>query len=183
MQLRRQVIWGTRERWMFHTFYGKLWQKSCRRAWQPTPVFLPGESPWTEEPGRLQCIGLYRVGQDWCYLSWHVVQLLSYVLLFVTPGTAVHQASLSFTISWSLLKLVSIELVMPSTHLTLCFSFLLLPSVFPSIGVFSESALFTWGSQSIGASASVSVLAVNIQGWFPWGLTDLISLQSLKSLL
>ena len=92
------------------------------------------------------------------------------------PWTAACQASLSFIISWSLLKLVSIELVMPSNHLFLCFSFLLLPSIFPNIGVFSVSGLFTWGSQSIGAS--VSVLAVNIQGWFPLGLTDLISLLS-----
>ena len=71
-----------------------------------------------------------------------VVQLLSWVQLFVTPWTA-HQASLSFTISWSLLKLMSTESVMPSNHLILCHSLLLLPSVFPSIRVFSsESALY-----------------------------------------
>ena len=70
------------------------------------------------------------------------VQLLSHVLLFVTPWTAVHQASLSFPISWSLLKLMSIESVMPSNHLILCYTLLLLPSIFPSIRVFSdESAL------------------------------------------
>ena len=178
MQLRRQVIWGTRERWMFHTFYGKLWQKSCRRVWQPTPVFLPGESPWTEEPGRLQCIGLYRVGQDWSYLSWHVVQLLSYVLLFVTPGTAVHQASLSFTISWSLLKLMSIESVMPSNHLILCHPLLLLLQSFPASGSFQMSQFFSSGGQPIGASASASVLPMNIQDWSPTGWTGWISLQS-----
>ena len=55
-----------------------------------------------------------------------------------TPRTAAHQASLSFTTSWSLLKLMSAELVMPSNHLTLCHSLPLLPSVFPSIGVFSN---------------------------------------------
>ena len=60
------------------------------------------------------------------------VQLLTCVPLFATPWTAAHQASLSFTISWSLLKLMSIELVMPSNHLILCFPLLLLPSVFPS---------------------------------------------------
>ena len=71
-----------------------------------------------------------------------VDQLLSHVRLSETPGTAVHQASLSFTISWNLLKLMSIESVMPSNHLILCHPFLLLPSIFPSIRVFSnESAL------------------------------------------
>ena len=71
-----------------------------------------------------------------------VVQLLSRVWLLVTPWTAARQASLSFTISRSLLKLMSIKSVMPSSHLTLCWCFLLLPSIFPSIRVFSnESAL------------------------------------------
>ena len=70
------------------------------------------------------------------------VQLLSHVRLFVTPWTAARQAFLSFTISQSLLKLMSIEAVMPSNHLVLCLPFLLLPSIFPSIRVFSkESAL------------------------------------------
>ena len=70
------------------------------------------------------------------------VQLLSCVKLFVTPWTAAHQASLSFTILLSLLKLMSIELVMPSKHPILCHPLLLLPSIFPSIRVFSsESAL------------------------------------------
>ena len=70
------------------------------------------------------------------------VQSLSHVRLFVTPWTAAHQASLSFTISLSLLKLMSIESVMPSNHLILCYHLLLLPSIFPSIWVFSkESAL------------------------------------------
>ena len=67
-----------------------------------------------------------------------VVQLLSCVQLFVNPWTAAHQASLSFTISQSLLKLMSIESVMPSNHLILCHPLLLLPSIFPSIRVFSS---------------------------------------------
>ena len=67
-----------------------------------------------------------------------VVQSLSHVRLFVTPWTATRQASLTFTVSWSLLKLMSIELVMPSNHLILCFSLLLLPPIFPSIRVFSN---------------------------------------------
>ena len=71
-----------------------------------------------------------------------VVRSLSCVLLFATPWTAACQASLSFTISRNLLKLISIESVMPSSHLILCHLLVLLPSVFPSIRVFSsESAL------------------------------------------
>ena len=68
-------------------------------------------------------------------------QSLSHVQLFNTPWTAAHQASLSFTISWSLLKLISIESVIPSNHLILCCPLLLLPSVFPSIKVFSNESV------------------------------------------
>ena len=67
-----------------------------------------------------------------------VIQLLSSVQLFETPWTAAHQASLTFTISQSWFKLMSIELVMPSNHLILCRPLLLLPSLFPSIRVFSN---------------------------------------------
>ena len=71
-----------------------------------------------------------------------VVQLLSHIQLFATPWSAAHQASLSFTISWSLLRFISIELVMLYNHLILCHSLLHLPSILPSIKVFSnESAL------------------------------------------
>ena len=77
----------------------------------------------------------------------------------------------------SLLRLVSIESVMPSNHLILCCPLLLLPSIFPSIRVFSKSQFFASGGQSIGASTSASVLAMNNQDWFPLGLNDLISLQ------
>ena len=75
-------------------------------------------------------------------LQFGSVQSLSRVQLFATPWTAAHQASLSITNSWSWLKLTSIESVMPSNHLILCHPLLLLPSIFPSIRVFSnESAL------------------------------------------
>ena len=77
-------------------------------------------------------------------------------------------------ISWNLLKLMSIELMMPSNYLILSCPLLLLPSTFPSI----MSWLFASAGQSIGVSASASVLPVNIQGWFPSGLTSLISLLS-----
>ena len=70
------------------------------------------------------------------------VQFLSRVLLFVTPRTAACQASLSFTISRTLLKLMSVELVMSSSHLILCCPLLLLPSVFPSIRGFSNELAF-----------------------------------------
>ena len=71
--------------------------------------------------------------------SWSIVdvQSLSHVWLFATPWTTACQASLSFAVSWSLLKLMSIESVMPSNHLVLCHPLLLLPSIFPSIRVFS----------------------------------------------
>ena len=80
--------------------------------------------------------------QEPVHVQFSSVQLLSHVQLFATPWTAAHQASLSITNSWSLLKLMSTELVMPSNHLILCHPLFLLPSNFPSIRVFSnESAL------------------------------------------
>ena len=90
--------------------------------------------------------------------SFVVVQSLSCVCLFVTPWTAARQASLSFTISWSLLRLMRIELAMPSNHLILCRSLLLLSSVFPRIRVFSsESALcIRWPEYSFCFSISPS---------------------------
>ena len=75
------------------------------------------------------------------YMHFSSVQLLSRVQLFATPWTAAHQAFLSITSSWSLLKLMSIEFVMPSNHLILCRSLLLLPSIFPSIRVFSNESV------------------------------------------
>ena len=70
-----------------------------------------------------------------------VVQLLSRIQLFVTPLTVAHQASLYITISWSLLKLMFIESVMPPNHLILCCPLLLPPSIFPSIRVFSNESV------------------------------------------
>ena len=102
-----------------------------------------------------------------------VAQSLSPVQLFATPWTVAHQASLSITISQSLLKIMSIESVLPSSHLIIfCRPPLLLPSIFPSIGVFSNES----GGQSIGASASPSILPMNIQDWFPFGWKGWISL-------
>ena len=88
------------------------------------------------------------------------------------------QASLSITNSWSLLRLMLIESVMPSSHLILCHPLLLLPSIFPSIRVFPVSQFFASGGQSIAISASPSILPMTIQNWFPLGWTGFISLQS-----
>ena len=96
-----------------------------------------------------------RKGQE----MW-AVQLLSGVQLFVTPWTAAPQSSLSITNSWNLLKLMSIELVMPSNHLVLCHLIRLLPSIFPSIRAFSNES----GGQCIGASAPASVLPMKYSG-------------------
>jgi len=109
------------------------------------------------------------------------VQSLNHVQLFATPWTAVHQASLSITNSWSLLKLMSIELVMPSNHLILCHPFLLLPSIFPSIRVFSNESVvhIRCFSFSISPSNEYSGLISFRIDWL-----DLFAIQrTLKSLL
>ena len=111
-------------------------------------------------------------------ISTSSVQSLSRVRLFATPWTAAHQASLSLTNSWSLLKLMPIELVMPSNHFILCCPLLLPPSSFPASGSFQMSQLFTSCGQRTRVSASASVLPMNIQDWFPLGWTGWISLQS-----
>ena len=111
------------------------------------------------------------------------VQLLNHVQLFGTPWTATCQASLPITNAQSLLKLMSIECVMPSNHFVLCHPLLLLPSIILSISVFSIIQFFTSGGQSIGVSASASVLPMNIQGWFPLVLTLLAVWGTLQSLL
>ena len=102
---------------------------------------------------------------------------LSSVRVFATPWTTAHQASLSITNSRSLLKLMSIESVMPSNHLILCSPFSHLQP-FPASGSFPMSQFFTSGGRSIGASASASVLPMNIQDCSPLGWTGWIPLQS-----
>ena len=121
-------------------------------------------------------VNLYTKTAPWSFSS---VQSISRVRLFATPGTAARQASLSTTNSRSLLKLMSIELVVPPNHLILCRP-LLLPSggSFPASGSFQVSQFFASRGQSIRASASASVLPVNIQDWFPLGWTGWISFQS-----
>ena len=112
--------------------------------------------------------------------------MLSHVQLFVTPWTAAHWASLSITNSWSLLKPMSIELVMPSNHLILSHSLLLMPSIFPSIRVFSNESVLCirwpkyWSfSFSISPSNEYSRLISFRMDWL-----DLLAVQgTLKSLL
>ena len=109
------------------------------------------------------------------------VQSLSRVWLFATPWTSAHQAFLSVTNSPSLLKLMSIKVVMPSNHLILV-PFSSHFQSFPSSESFQMSQFFTSGGQSIGVLASASVVPLNIQDWFPLRLTGLISLQSKRLL-
>ena len=106
------------------------------------------------------------------------VQSLSCVWLLASSWTVAHQTSLSITISWSLLKLMSIELVMPSSHLILCRPLLLPPSVSLSIRVFSNESVLHIRWSNIGASASTSVLPMNNQDWSPLEWTGWISLES-----
>ena len=111
-------------------------------------------------------------------LSFSSVQSLSRVRLFATRWTAAREASLSTTNSRSLLKPMSIESVMPSNHLMLCCPLSSSLQSYPASGSFPMSQFFVSGGQSIGVSASTSVLPMNIQDWSPLGWTGWISLQS-----
>ena len=113
-------------------------------------------------------------GQSYIHFAV-IVQPQSYLILCDPMNCSIPGFSV-LTISWSLLRFMSIELVMLSNHLIFCQPLLLLPSIFPSISSFPVSWLFTSGGQIIGASALV--LPMKIQDWFPLGLTGLISLLS-----
>ena len=143
-------------------------------------ILIQGHKQWLFLPARQKKYswfpGYYLEYKEGFYLS--SVQLLSRVRLFATPWIGARQASLSITNSRSLLKLMPIKLVMPSSHLILCCPLLLLPPIPPSIRVFPMSQHFTWGGQSIGVSASASVLPMNTQDWSPLGQTGWISLES-----
>ena len=137
----RCVSWTIKktEGWRIGAF--EMW--SWRRLWRV---------PWTVKRSN-QSI-LRESTLDIHSVQFSSVQSLSRVRLFVTPWIAACQASLSITNSRSLLKLVSIKSVMPSSHLILCHHLLLLPPIPPSIRVFSMNQLLVWGGQSIGVSAS-----------------------------
>ena len=137
--------------------------------------------PWNSHPLLVSCwAGCWYWPSKYSIQNLHVgVHWLSHLWLFAISLTAAHQAFLSFIISWSLLKLMSVESVMLSNHLFLC-----CPHFPPALnlsqhqGLFQMSQLFTSGGQSIGLSASASVLPMNIQDWFSLGWTGWISLQS-----
>ena len=114
---------------------------------------------------------------SWFYktVQFSSVQSLSRVWLFVSPWTAACQTSLSITNSWSSLKLMSIESVMPSSHLILCHP-LLLPSIFPHIRVFSNESAPRIRWLKYWSLSFTSVLPMNTQDWSPLGWTDWISL-------
>ena len=128
-------------------------------------------------PRRKGCVcGMnWEIGIDTYTVLIIAVQSLSCVRLSATLWIAAHHAPLSSTVSWSLFKFMSIELMMVSNHLILCWP-LLWPSIFPRIRVFSNELARHIRWPNTGASASV--LPMNIQGWFPLGLTGLISMQS-----
>ena len=105
-------------------------------------------------------------------------QSLSHIGLFATPWISAYQSSPSITNSRSSLKLMSIEVVIPSSHLILCHPLLSCPQSLPKSGSFPISQLFAWGGQTIGVSASASVPPMNTQDWSPLGWTGWISLQS-----
>ena len=151
----------------------------------------PGSSVYGDSPGKKTGVGYHAFlqgifltqGSNWhllCLLHWQAgslplvppgkpkipfssVQSLTRVRLFATPWTAARQASLSITDSRSLLKLMRIKLVMPSNHLILCHPLSSCPQSFPASGSFQMSQFFALGGQSIGVSASASVLPMNIQ--------------------
>ena len=178
--------------WLFATLWTAVHQA-------PVSVEFPGRDTIVDCHFLLQ--GIFPTqGSNVCLLHWQVdslplthhrshiytsvVQLLSHVQLFLTPRTAIPQAFLSFTISWSLLKLMSIESVMPSNYLILCRPFSC-PQSFPASGSFPISQLFASGGQSIGASTSATVPSNEYSGLISFRIDwfDLAVQGTLKSLL
>ena len=136
------------------------WDSPGKNTGEGCQSFLQGIFPTQgSNPGLLHCadsLASEPAGKP--------IQSLSNVQLSETPWTAAHQASLSFTISQSLFRLMSIESMMPSNHLIFCHPLSFCPQSFPASGSFPMSRLLALGSQSTGASTSVSVLPMNIRG-------------------
>ena len=140
--------------------------------------------PWTKEPGGVQYMGSQRVRYAWATNTYIVssVQLLSHVQLFVTSWTVTFQASLSITNSCNLFKLMSIKSVMSPNQLILCHPLFLLPSIFPSIRVFSNESVLRirwpkYWSLSISPSNEYSGLISFRIDWF-----DLLTAPQFKSI-
>jgi len=136
-----------------HTSFSLLWSPCPGLSAPNVASFLPlcaAQSPFKYQPeyqrsARFDSDLQLRVFRTKAVVQFSSVQSLSHVRLCATPWTAACQASLSITNSQSLLKLMSIELVMPSNHLILCCPLLLLPSIFPSIRVFSNESVLCIG--------------------------------------
>ena len=138
-----------------------LWSiRFCKNQVQLLPVY----SLVIEGRTKLYCSPWMWYKFSYLPIAWLCCSSVSLLYpILGNPWTAAHEASLSFTISWSFLKLMSIEPVMPSTHLILCHPLLLLPSIFPASWYFPMSQVFASGSKNIGASASASVHPMKIQ--------------------
>ena len=144
---------------------------------------LPFGSSWRSD-SEAWCAAVHGVAKSRARLSnWTtemIITVFSHSVMSdsLRPHESARQASLSITNFRSSLRLAFIESVMSSNHLILCHPLLLLPSIFPIIRVFQTSQLFASGGQSIGVSASTSVLPMNTQDWSTLGWTGWISLQS-----
>ena len=142
------VTWNLRvitsERMMLAKLFGRICRSNHMHNLRTRKLFIP-----TNQAIVIQAIQSPNSG----YFQFSSVQSVSCVRLFATPWTAACQASLSITNSWSLLKLMSIESVMPSNHLILCRPLLFLSSIFPTIRVFSNE----------------SALHIRWPKWLPWG--------------
>ena len=160
--------------------WGRQWEikvkqtdKQTNKLWKN--AFQEGEC--SQQPHLLV---RHQLGRNWKIISWNLLLLFSLLVrsYFMTSWTATHQAPLFFTIAQSLLNLMSIDLVILSSELILCHPLFLWPSIFPRIMVFSNELILPlrW-PKYWSFSFSVS-LPINIHGWFPLGLTDLIFLQS-----
>ena len=161
-------------------FSGKQGKSSSSLA----PLGSPSKKSINLEQNNILCCYSSQIPCD--SLQFSSIQSLSHVQILATPWTTAHQASLSITNSRSLLKLLSTESVMPSNHLILCCPLLCLPSIFPSIRVFSNESVFQVGqpkywrfSFSISPSSEYSGLISFRMDWM-----DLLAVQrTLKSLL
>ena len=161
----------------------RIWEETCSTVL--TAALFTIAKTWEQAKDPHHCIRQnFFLFYDWVILHCMHTNVYTYVYTYIyiyiymytssvtqscptlcPPWTAALQASLSITDSWSLLKLISIESVIPSNHLILCHPLLLLPSILHNIRVFSNESVICirW---NIGASASASVLPMNIQDWF-----------------